>query len=261
MKDYMAISSGGNIKMSILELAKVGKRFGGLQVLSDVSFAVEEGKITSVIGPNGAGKTTLFNVISGFYRPDSGSIRFENSDISGWQPHRITRAGLARSFQITNIFPRLTVIENVTLAAQTVSKKRWTIFARAQKLGDVEEHAYEVLERIGLTSAAKTVAGQLSHGDQRHLEIAMALATKPRLMLLDEPTSGMSLFESNVTMELIRSLRGEVTILLIEHHMDLVMNLSDTIVVLNFGQKIADGSPGIVEDDPEVQRVYLGVGA
>jgi branched-chain amino acid transport system ATP-binding protein len=244
--------------MSILELTNVGKSFGGLRVLSGITFAIEEGKITSVIGPNGAGKTTLFNVITGLHGPDAGNIRFEDADITGWAPHRITMAGLARSFQITNIFPRLTVIENLILSAQTVSKKRWTIFAAAERLKDVEEHAYEVLNRVGLTPWAKTLAGQLSHGDQRRLEIAMALATKPRLVLLDEPTSGMSLFESNATMELIRSLREEVTILLIEHHMDLVMNLSDTIIVLNFGQKIAEGSPDAVECDAEVQRVYLG---
>jgi branched-chain amino acid transport system ATP-binding protein len=244
--------------MSILELTNVGKSFGGLRVLSGITFAIEEGKITSVIGPNGAGKTTLFNVITGLHGPDAGNIRFEDADITGWAPYRITMAGLARSFQITNIFPRLTVIENLILSAQTVSKKRWTIFAAAERLKDVEEHSYEVLDRVGLTPWAKTLAGQLSHGDQRRLEIAMALATKPRLVLLDEPTSGMSLFESNATMELIRSLREEVTILLIEHHMDLVMNLSDTIIVLNFGQKIAEGSPDAVECDAEVQRVYLG---
>jgi branched-chain amino acid transport system ATP-binding protein len=244
--------------MSILELTNVRKSFGGLHVLPGISFAIEEGKITSVIGPNGAGKTTLFNVITGLHNPDSGSIRFEDKDITGWAPHRITMAGMARSFQINNIYSHLTVIENVILAAQTVSKKRWTIFATAEKLKDVEEHAYEVLGRVGLAQWAKRSAGQLSHGDQRHLEIAMALATRPRLVLLDEPTSGMSLFESNATMELIRGLRGEVTILLIEHHMDLVMSLSDTIIVLNFGKKIAEGSPEAVERDPEVQRVYLG---
>lgn len=244
--------------MSILELKNVRKSFGGLQVLSDITFDVEAGKITSVIGPNGAGKTTLFNVITGLHSPDRGSIRFERVDITGWKPHQITGAGLARSFQITNIFPQLKVIENLVLAAQTVSKQRWAVFASAAKLRDVEKHAYDVLDRVGLTSWAKRPARELSHGDQRHLEIAMALATKPKLMLLDEPTSGMSLFESNATMELIRILRKEVTILLIEHHMDLVMNLSDTIIVLDFGQKIAEGSPEVVERDPEVQRVYLG---
>ena len=244
--------------MSILDLKNVRKSFGGLQVLSDITFDVEAGKITSVIGPNGAGKTTLFNVITGLHSPDRGSIRFERVDITGWKPHQITGAGLARSFQITNIFPQLKVIENLVLAAQTVSKQRWAVFASAAKLRDVEKHAYDVLDRVGLTSWAKRPARELSHGDQRHLEIAMALATKPKLMLLDEPTSGMSLFESNATMELIRILRKEVTILLIEHHMDLVMNLSDTIIVLDFGQKIAEGSPEVVERDPEVQRVYLG---
>jgi len=244
--------------VSILDLKNVRKSFGGLQVLSDITFDVEAGKITSVIGPNGAGKTTLFNVITGLHSPDRGSIRFERVDITGWKPHQITGAGLARSFQITNIFPQLKVIENLVLAAQTVSKQRWAVFASAAKLRDVEKHAYDVLDRVGLTSWAKRPARELSHGDQRHLEIAMALATKPKLMLLDEPTSGMSLFESNATMELIRILRKEVTILLIEHHMDLVMNLSDTIIVLDFGQKIAEGSPEVVERDPEVQRVYLG---
>jgi branched-chain amino acid transport system ATP-binding protein len=244
--------------MAILELREISKRFGALQVLSGIDLDVEEGKITSVIGPNGAGKTTLFNVITARFPLDAGSVRFRGEEIGRKRSHDIAMAGLARSFQITNIFPRLTVHENVALAAQVRSRKRYHLFSRGLGLSDVEARASAILERIGLAGQADRPAGKLSHGDQRHLEIAMTLATGPGLLLLDEPTSGMSSLESASTMELIRELRRDVTVLIIEHDMDLVMGLSDRIVVLNFGQKIAEGTPEEVSRDPEVRRVYLG---
>jgi branched-chain amino acid transport system ATP-binding protein len=244
--------------VAILKLRGVGKNFGALEVLSQVDLEIEEGKITSVIGPNGAGKTTLFNVISGRFPASSGTILFKERDISRMKDYEITLAGLARSFQITNIFQRLTVWENIFLAVQTRSPKRMSFFTRFKKLDSVKSRTTDILKRVGLDQWKDEPAGQLSHGDQRHLEIGMTLATGPELLLLDEPTSGMSPAESSQTMDLIKDLSRDVTIFLIEHNMDIVMNISDHIFVLNFGRKIAEGSPEEVADNPEVCRVYLG---
>ena len=242
----------------ILEIEKITKSFGALNVLSDINLAVEEGLITSIIGPNGAGKTTLFNVITGLYRPDSGQVHFRGKDITGLKPNRITRRGLARSFQITNIFPGLSVWENIALAAQTVSNRRMSMFSTTNRLEDINRQVDEIVDLIGLKEYARELAGTLSHGDQRHLEIGMTLATGPQLLMLDEPTSGMSPAESLSTIGLIETLRQKVTILIIEHDMDLVMKLSDQIIVLNFGRKIAEGPSADISRDPEVRRVYLG---
>lgn len=244
--------------MIILQLKEVSKHFGGLEVLSGINLEVLSGMVTSVIGPNGAGKTTLFNVISGKFPVSSGTIHFKGRDITGLKEHEITLAGLARSFQITNIFLNLTVWDNLFLAAQTRSPRRTRLLTPADKLDEVKERSEAILKQIGLAPFRDTPAGQLSHGDQRHLEIGMTLATGPELLLLDEPTSGMSPAEAHQTMELIKDLSRSVTILLIEHNMDIVMNISDRIVVLNFGRKIAEGSPEAIADDPEVCRVYLG---
>ena len=244
--------------MAILKLRGVGKNFGALEVLSEIDLDVEKGKITSVIGPNGAGKTTLFNVISGRFPVSSGTILFKERDLSQMKEHEITLAGLARSFQITNIFQNLTVWDNVFLAVQTRSPKRISLFTRSNSLGEVRERTNKVLKRVGLDQWKDVPAGQLSHGDQRHLEIGMTLATGPELLLLDEPTSGMSPAEAAQTMELIKDLSRDVTIFLIEHNMDIVMNISEHIFVLNFGRKIAEGSPEEIADNQEVCRVYLG---
>jgi len=244
--------------LAILKLRGVGKNFGALEVLSQIDLDIEEGKITSVIGPNGAGKTTLFNVISGRFPASSGTILFKERNIARMKDHEITLAGLARSFQITNIFQRLTVWENIFLAVQTRSPKRMNLFTRFQKLNGIKSRTDEILKRVGLDQWKDTLAGQLSHGDQRHLEIGMTLATGPELLLLDEPTSGMSPAEAFQTMDLIKDLSRDVTIFIIEHNMDIVMNISDHIFVLNFGRKIAEGSPEEIADNQEVCRVYLG---
>jgi branched-chain amino acid transport system ATP-binding protein len=244
--------------MAILELRGVDKSFGALEVLSRIDLDIEEGKITSVIGPNGAGKTTLFNVITGRFPASAGAILFKKRDITRMKAPEITLAGLARSFQITNIFKKLTVSENIFLAVQTKSPQRLSLFSPAKGLKEVGKKSSEILERLGLRKWADVPAGQLSHGDQRHLEIGMTLATGPELLMLDEPTSGMSPAEAAQTMDLIKDLSREFTIMLIEHNMDLVMNISDRIVVLNFGRKIAEGSPEEVAENPEVRRVYLG---
>ncbi|MFH1092134.1 MAG: ABC transporter ATP-binding protein [Pseudomonadota bacterium] len=242
----------------LLETKHLIKNFEALTVLDDLSFGVSEGQLTSIIGPNGAGKTTLFNVITGRFPPTSGSILFQGREIGGLKPHLSSRLGLARSFQISNIFNRLTVRENVRLACQSRLNKKTSIFTPARRLSETIEKADGILERVGLFSKRETLAGELSHGEQRHLEIAMTLGTDPVLLLLDEPTSGMSPAETLETMELIKEISKTVTILLIEHDMQLVMNISQKVIVLDYGVKIAEGSPEEIAADPEVRKVYLG---
>jgi branched-chain amino acid transport system ATP-binding protein len=241
----------------LLETKNLSNNFGALQVLNDINFGLPAGQLTSIIGPNGAGKTTLFNVISGRFSPSSGQIFFKGKDISGLKPHKISQRGLARSFQITNVFNLLTVHENVRLACQSRLRQRVSLLRSAPSLG-LEEKTNNILEQIGLLPQRDKMAGILSHGDQRHLEIAIALATDPTLLMLDEPTSGMSPAESGKMIEVIQDISKRVTILLIEHDMSLVMNISQKIIVLDYGNKIAEGTPEEIEKDPEVRRVYLG---
>lgn len=242
----------------LLETKNLFKNFSGLQVIHELSFSVSEEQLTSIIGPNGAGKTTLFNVISGRFPPSSGRIFFEGRDISGLKPHVISQMGLVRSFQITNVFASLTVRENVRLACQSRLREKVSLLKSATRLRKMKEKTEEILERVGLLRYQDTIAGELSHGDQRHLEIAMTLATDPKLLLLDEPTSGMSPAETVETMNLIKEISKSVTLLLIEHDMNLVMNISENIIVLDYGKKISEGPPEEIEKDPEVRRVYLG---
>jgi branched-chain amino acid transport system ATP-binding protein len=242
----------------LLEVKGLCKNFGGLQVIRDLDFCVSEGQLTSVIGPNGAGKTTLFNVISGRFAPSSGKIIFEGKEISGLKPHVISQMGLARSFQITNVFGSLTVMENVLLACQSRLPERISLRKGSATFDGLAEKAEGILRRIGIAQHRDRPARELSHGDQRHLEIAMTLATDPKLLLLDEPTSGMSPAETAQTMDLIEEISRSVTVLLIEHDMHLVMNISHNIVVLDYGTKIAEGPPQEIKNNPEVRRVYLG---
>jgi len=241
----------------LLETRKLSKNFGGLQVLNNLDISLPEGQLTSIIGPNGAGKTTLFNVISGRFPPSSGQVFFTGKDISGLKPHGISQMGLVRSFQITNVFTFLTVHENVRLACQSRLAQKVSLVKPAASFG-LEERTRDILARIGLLPRQDKLAGELSHGDQRHLEIGMTLATNPKLLLLDEPTSGMSPAETVETMDLIQEISKSVTLLLIEHDMNLVMNISKKIIVLDYGEKIAEGSPEEIETNPEVRRVYLG---
>jgi branched-chain amino acid transport system ATP-binding protein len=241
----------------LFETKNLSKNFGGLQVLNRLDLSLPEGQLTCIIGPNGAGKTTLFNVISGRYSPSSGQVFFKGKDISGLKPHVISQMGLIRSFQITNVFTFLTVRENVRLACQSRLQQKVSLIKPAASFG-LEKKTRDILERIGLLPHGDKLAGELSHGDQRHLEIAMALATNPKLLLLDEPTSGMSPAETMETMDLIREISQTVTLLLIEHDMNLVMNISQKIIVLDYGNKIAEGTPEEIEKNSEVRRVYLG---
>jgi branched-chain amino acid transport system ATP-binding protein len=241
----------------VLRVENLAIQFGALKAVSDLSFSAEAGQITSIIGPNGAGKSTLFNLVSGSLRPQKGSVRFAGSNVTGWPTHRLLREGLSRSFQITNLFFELSVFENLRLASQILEPAgRWLLPVAHSKA--VRARAEELLERFELTAKAGGLAGHLSHGEQRRLEIAMALACRPRLLLLDEPTQGMSHGDTQSTAALIKALAGDLTILLIEHDIDVVMNLSDHVVVMHQGAKLAEGTPREVRENPAVQKAYLG---
>jgi branched-chain amino acid transport system ATP-binding protein len=233
------------------------KSFGALAAVDQVDLDVPGGQLTSIIGPNGAGKSTLFNLISGPLKPDQGEIRFEGEPITGRRPYELLKKGIARSFQITNLFGGLTVAENLRFAAQARTP-RWRFLASLDRLEEPQRIAAELLDRFELTHLAGEEARHLSHGDQRRLEIAVCMASRPKLLLLDEPTQGMAREETKKTDELIRKLVGAVTVLLIEHDIDLVMSISDKVVVMHQGRKIAEGAPEAVRRDAGVQDAYLG---
>jgi branched-chain amino acid transport system ATP-binding protein len=242
----------------VLEVAGISKSFGGFRAVSDVSLSVETGQIAAVIGPNGAGKSTLFNLITGHLRPDSGTVRLDKRDITGAAPHTICGMGIGRSFQRTNIFTKLTVFENVQ-AAYLVHRGRGRDFwSRAETFYRDDTHA--LLASIGLAGRETTIAGTLSYGNQKQLELGLALASDPALLLLDEPTAGMSATETHETIRLIEKIASEraLTLLFTEHDMEVVFQISQKIAVLHQGRVIADGTPQEVRADPEVRRVYLG---
>ena len=231
--------------------------FGGLRAVNDVSFIVAQNRITTVIGPNGAGKSTLFNLISGSLRPRNGQVLIEGVEYTGQPPYRMQAAGLARSFQITNLFFELSVAENLRLAAQILEplSMAWRPM-RASRIA--QARVDELLSRFALTAKALYPVNNLSHGEQRRLEVAVALACKPKILLLDEPTQGMSHSETQETAALIKSLATDVTVLLIEHDIGLVMSLSDHVIVMHQGQILAAGSPAEVRSNPAVQAAYFG---
>jgi branched-chain amino acid transport system ATP-binding protein len=241
-----------------LQIQGLNKAFGGLKALHNVSFVAEEGLVTSVIGPNGAGKTTLFNVITGHLQADGGKVLYKGEDLTNLPPHKVVRKGIARSFQIVNIFPKLTVFENVQVALISRLGKSPNFISPARDLG--REEITEILDTVGLDGQAGSLAETLSYGDQRIMEIAIALASKPALLLLDEPTAGMGPQETYATVELIRSLikKQGLTILLVEHDMDVVFSVSDAIVVMHQGEVIANGKPSEVKQNETVIKTYLG---
>jgi branched-chain amino acid transport system ATP-binding protein len=241
----------------MLRVEEIGKSFGGLMAVNGVSFQIEKGELSSIIGPNGAGKTTLFNLLTGHLSPDKGRILFKEKEITGLSPHGICRLGIGRSFQRTNIFPRLSAFDNVQVAVMSWRRKSSNIFLRVQKM--LREETDEILESVGLGDKKEMTAGLLAHGDQRRLEIGIALGSHPELLLLDEPTAGMSPEESGRTVELIQGLARErgLTLLFIEHDMNVVFGISEKIRVMHMGSIIAEGMPEEVRANQDVQRIYL----
>jgi branched-chain amino acid transport system ATP-binding protein len=250
---------------ALLEVDDVTIRFGGVAALDSVSFDIKEGEILGLIGPNGAGKTTCFNVMTGVYQPTSGTVRFDGQPLTGLKRFTITKLGIARTFQNIRLFRAMTALENVMVGADANSKVgvlnalfRTPLHRRTE--AESEREAYELLEFVGVGGRAEELAENLSYGDQRRLEIARAMATKPKLLCLDEPAAGFNPAEKQRLMELIRKVRDQgYTVLLIEHDMRLVMGVTDRIVVLEFGRKIAEGTPAEIRDNPAVIAAYLGV--
>jgi len=246
--------------MGILEIKDVYKSFGGLMAIECVSMDIREQEVCSVIGPNGAGKTTLFNVISGRFPPDDGHISFQGMEITGKPAHRIVSMGIGRTFQITNIFPLLSAFENIQAAVIKNRNKSFTSFRSAKRIPEIQDDTWQVLKEIELVDQAEVISGHMPYGDQRRLEIGIALANRPSLLLLDEPTAGMSPEETRSTVRLIERLIKErkMTLLVIEHDMDVVFSISDRIYVLHQGALIAEGSPEEVAKNQDVISAYLG---
>jgi branched-chain amino acid transport system ATP-binding protein len=246
---------------ALLEIRGLVKRFGGLTATDHADLRVERGEVHALIGPNGAGKTTLVAQISGTLRPDGGSIRFDGADITRTSMHARVAAGLARSYQITSIFRRCTAIENVTLALQARGGAELGFWRPVAAEAWLFREAAGILEQVGLSSQADALAGELAHGEQRRLEVALALATRPRLLLLDEPMAGLGPEESRRMVELLLRLKAQATLLLVEHDMDAVFQLADRISTLVFGKVIATGTPEEIRAHPEVRKAYLGAEA
>ncbi|HEY8249731.1 MAG TPA: ABC transporter ATP-binding protein [Burkholderiales bacterium] len=243
----------------ILETRQLSKSFGALAAVKDVSLSIAAGSLHSVIGPNGAGKTTLFNLLTGTFPPTSGEILFDRKNITGTRADRIAHLGLARSFQRTNVFPAFSLLDNVWVAAFATGRS-WNglLFRKTDRYPEVMERARAALSDVGLLSKANQLAREISHGEQRQLELAIALAAAPRVLLLDEPAAGLSPEETRNMVALVRTLKGRYTIVLIEHKMDIIMSVSDRISVMHFGSLIAEGAPEEIQRNAEVRRAYLG---
>ena len=244
----------------ILEAKNLRKEFGGLVAVDDVSVQIDTHTLHSIIGPNGAGKTTLFNLLSGTMPPTRGQVFFKGRDVTHLPPHRIAHLGIGRSFQITNIFPNLTVLENIRLAAQAMGSDNFKLFHHFARFQQYQEKARQVIEQVGLHGRESTPASMLPHGDKRKLELGIMLASDPELLLLDEPTAGMSSEQVPDLLEIIQNIMtsGDKSIVLVEHRMDLVMSISDFITVMHQGQVLAEGTPREISADKTVQGAYLG---
>ena len=245
--------------MAILETQALTKSFGALTAVNGVSLGVEAGTLHSVIGPNGAGKTTLFNLLTGTFAPSSGRILLDGRDITGTPASRVAHLGLARSYQRTTVFPAFSLLDNVWVAAFATGRSwRGLMWRKTGHYAEVTARARQALADVGLAGKADAPAREISHGEQRQLELAIALAAAPRVLLLDEPAAGLSPEETRKMVALVRSLKGRYTIVLIEHKMDIIMSVSDRISVMHFGSLIAEGTPAEIQKNPEVRRAYLG---
>ena len=243
---------------ALLQLDGLTRYFGALGAVNGVTLAVERQERRAIIGPNGAGKTTLFNLVTGHLAPSGGRILFDGRSITGLPPHRVARQGISRSFQRTNLFPRLTVRENLRLAAAVRGRGSYRLFGSVARLAEPLARAHEVAEAVGLALRLDDEAARLSYGEQRQLEVGVALATRPQLLMLDEPTAGMSPEETQRMTRLLAALPRAVTMLIIEHDMDVVFSLADRITVLHYGEVLVDGAPDAVRADARVYEVYLG---
>ena len=244
--------------MALFEATQLHKRFGDQVVLESISLTFEEGETTGIMGPNGAGKTTCFNVLTGRFKPDRGSVRFAGEDITGLSPRQIARKGLSRSFQIMNLFNDETALDNVLIALPELREQGFSMWRDLGRNASAREAAHAVLERVGLARKADVVAGSLSYGERRALEIGVALAAKPRLLFLDEPTAGLGAEGTARIADLIAQLKRQLTIVIIEHDMRFLFGLADRISVIHWGQVIAEGTPSELRDNPWVQRSNLG---
>jgi branched-chain amino acid transport system ATP-binding protein len=244
----------------ILQTIHLRKEFGALVAVDDVNIQVRKNSLHAIIGPNGAGKTTFFNLLSGNLEPTSGQVIFKGSDITHQPVHRTIHFGIGRSFQITNIFPNLTVFENVRLAAQAMGRDNFKFWQAASAFKQYQQRALQVIEQVGLSNRIQTLARTLPHGDQRKLELAMILAPDPQVLLLDEPTAGMASEQVPELIELIQDIQreGDKTVLLVEHNMNVVMSVSDCITVMHQGRVLAEGNPAEIAANKEVQTAYLG---
>jgi branched-chain amino acid transport system ATP-binding protein len=247
---------GLTVDGALLRAEGLDRWFGGVHAVNHVDLEIEPGRLHAIIGPNGSGKSTLFNLITGHTKPSGGEVWFEGHRLTGLPYHQVVQRGIAKCYQITTVFQQLTVFENVRIAAQS-AKSPYVFWFPALRLRDVTRRAEETLDRVGLLDRRDEIAGNLSHGELRHLDIAIALATRPRLLLLDEPTAGMSPAETRATVELVQELQKDLTVVMIEHKMNVILEIADWITVLHLGEKLFEGPPQEVRGHPKVQEVYL----